>query len=69
MRKNAVVIKPTEVNSYYKACGKKKAYSKREALETARKACKRGAAKKMGVYACFIGDHWHLTHIKDFIYS
>lgn len=66
MRKNAVVIKPTETNSYYKQCGKKAGYSKKIALEKAKAAAKMGRFKRMGVYECTFCNKWHLTHIKEY---
>lgn len=62
---NRVVIKPSEKNSYYKECGGKKGYSKKEALYRAGDAAKRGRAKRMGIYQCDFCDKWHLTRIRE----
>lgn len=57
-----VIILPTERNSYYKQCGRKVKYRKKDAVTKAKAAALFGAAKTMGIYHCDFCNMWHLTH-------
>lgn len=66
MRKNAVVVRPTEPQrSYNSQCGDKKKYTKRDALTAAKGVAKSGRREKMSVYQCPFCNYWHLSHYRD----
>lgn len=64
MRKNAVILKPKETNSFWLQCNGKQRYTKKEAVTAAKAAAYSGRVKKMGYYECDFCKGWHLTHIK-----
>jgi len=62
MRKNAVIQRDEEKNSFYTQCFGKTKYTKKEAITAAKASVKRGKTDKIAYYPCSYCNGWHLTH-------
>lgn len=59
-----LLVEKEVIDTGWRQCNKK-AYTKREAQEVANAALFSGRVKKMKIYPCPQGDHWHVAHVTD----